>query len=119
MRIALAAMLSVGGCSQAAAPRPSTGGPTPPVGGIAVQTWLTTADQRKGLSHEADLYLLPDSSLALPTIDVDESRVYQQMLGVGAAFTDGTAYLVEEKMSASQREALLQDLFGRTTGGSA
>src|SRR5262249_60814908 len=32
-------------------------------------------------------------------------------------FTDAATYLIYDKLSASQREALLQELFGRNNGG--
>jgi glucosylceramidase len=47
---------------------------------------------------------------------VDESKTYQQMVGFGAAMTDASAYLIQNKMAAPVREVLLQDLFGRTRG---
>lgn len=112
------ALLGAAACSSAGAPGETPPvKPEPPAGAVAVQAYLTTPDQRKALSHEADVYLLPDSSPATPTIDVDDRTTYQAMLGFGAAFTDASAYLIEEKMSATQREALLQDLFGRASGG--
>jgi len=83
---------------------------------VPAQVWLTTGDQIKLLSHESNVYLLPDSSVTVPILDVDAAQSYQQMLGFGAAFTDASAYLIQEKMSASQRDALLEDLFGRTSG---
>ena len=83
---------------------------------MPVQVWLTTGDQTKLLSHESNAYRLPDSTSTLPVIDVDAAQKYQQMLGFGAAFTDASVYLIQEKMSAAQRNALLEDLFGRTSG---
>jgi len=49
-------------------------------------------------------------------IDVDTAITYQEMVGFGAAITDASAWLIQTKLSPAQREALLQDLFGRTTG---
>ena len=85
---------------------------------VRVQAWLTTGDQRRLLGGEPDIYMAIDSSpsTALPVIDVDESRSYQQMIGFGAAMTDASAHLIQNRMSAQDREALLQDLFGRTSG---
>ena len=89
--------------------------PQPPPGGIAVQPWVTSGDQNKLLSREPLVYFTNETA-ASPMIDVDESTRYQSMLGFGGAITDATAYLIQEKMSADQRESLLQDLFGRSTG---
>lgn len=90
--------------------------PGPPPGAVVAATWLTTGDQTKTFSHEHDVYLVEGAAAPSPTIDVDEATRYQQMIGFGAAFTDASVYLIQNKMSATQREALLQDLFGRTTG---
>lgn len=116
LRLALV-LLGAGACSRAGGAGETYPPPVPPAGAVVVHTWLTTPDQRKGLSHEPDVYLLPDSASTLPTIDVADRQTYQQMLGFGAAFTDASAYLIEEKMSAAQRGALLHDLFARDSGG--
>ena len=50
-------------------------------------------------------------------INVDEHTRYQQFTGVGAAMTDSSAWLICNKMSTTQRTALLQDLFGRPGSG--
>ncbi len=49
-------------------------------------------------------------------IDVDYSRKLQTVVGWGAAMTDAAAYLIQSKLGASQREALMLDLFGRDPG---
>ncbi len=84
-----------------------------------MHAWLTTGDRGRLLNHELDLSLLPDtapSAPAIPTIDVDESRKYQQMVGFGAAMTDASAYLIMHRMPAGGRDALMKDLFGRDGG---
>ena len=55
--------------------------------------------------------LLPQD--ALPTIDIDESRTFQPIEGFGFALTGGSAYLLAG-LSAAERAALLQELFGLT-----
>ena len=122
LRASTAGMLAVltlggAGCSRAgtspdANPSPQ---PAPPPGGVAVQPWLTTGDQNKLLNRESLVYFTTASATA-PVIDVDEATQYQSMLGFGAAVTDATAYLIQQKMSVDQREALLQDLFSRSSG---
>jgi glucosylceramidase len=53
----------------------------------------------------------------LPTIiTVDESTAYQEMVGFGAAITDASAWLIQNRLTAAQREALLQELFGPSPG---
>jgi glucosylceramidase len=83
----------------------------------AATAWITTGDQSRLLSREAELHFANtsiDSGIAV--IDVDYSREFQTVIGWGAAMTDAAAYLIQSKMSASQREALMQDLFGRDPG---
>jgi glucosylceramidase len=86
---------------------------------IVVHAWLTTGDQSRLLDAEPDLNLLSESapaSPAVPVIDVDASRTYQQIVGFGAAMTDASAYLLMHQMPINDREALMRDLFGRDSG---
>jgi glucosylceramidase len=50
---------------------------------------------------------------ALPTIEVDDSRTFQPIEGFGFALTGGSAYLLAS-LPATERAALLQELFGLT-----
>ena len=50
---------------------------------------------------------------ALPTIEVDDSRVFQPIEGFGFTLTGGSAYLLAG-LSAAERADLLQELFGLT-----
>jgi len=107
-------------CGRLAPGEPSPGSPPPGQGattGPTVQVWLTTATGSRLLSREADVRF--DSSApptAVTRIAVDEGTGYQAMVGFGAAITDASAWLLENRMAAGQREALLQDLFGRDPG---
>lgn len=116
MRVIGAALaVAVMACQSGPQSESGASGPTP--ANSAVEIWLTTGDQRALLARQPDLP--PGTSVrdvAAAIIDVNTSRVYQQMIGFGAAMTDASAYLMQNRMSAAQREALLQDLFGRGTG---
>ena len=86
---------------------------------VVVHAWLTTGDQVSLLAQQPDVYLVADTTspgASLSTIDVDPGTQYQQMIGFGAAMTDASAYLIMHQMPAKDREALLQDLFGRDNG---
>lgn len=110
--------LGLSGCGGAAGPPtqpPPVPPPVPPAAG-AVHAWVTTGDQSRVLSQDPDLTFGTGTPAASTVIDVDASVRYQQMLGFGAAVTDASAYLIQEKMSAAQRAGLLQDLFGRAPG---
>ncbi len=82
-----------------------------------IQVWLTTGDQTKLLAREPNIGLMYNVHFAMriPVIAVDPDKSYQQVIGFGAAMTDASAYLIN-RMSASDREALLQDLFGGDNG---
>ena len=75
------------------------------------QVWLTTGDQSKLLTKENDISITEITVTSFPTIDIDESEKLQEIEGFGAALTGSSAYLINRKMSAGQRLALLQDLF--------
>ena len=83
-----------------------------------VKVWLTTGDQAKLLTHEASLPLFYNATVSArdPLVEVHPDKTYQQMIGFGAAMTDASAYLIQNRMSAADRESLLQDLFGSENG---
>jgi len=81
----------------------------------AVQAWVTTADQSRLLTREPDLAFAAQAPLAI-RIEVDPQRHYQEMVGFGAAVTDSSAWLIENRLTEAQRAALLKELFGRDGG---
>ncbi len=50
------------------------------------------------------------------TIRLDESRTYQQIDGFGASITDSSAWLLSHKLTATQRSAVLKQLFDTKQG---
>ena len=82
-----------------------------------VEAWVTTADKSKLLARAPNAPLASGEQQGIATtIDVDTGITYQAMVGFGAAITDASAWLIQTKLSPSQREALLQELFGRANG---
>ncbi|MDE2181618.1 MAG: glycosyl hydrolase [Alphaproteobacteria bacterium] len=79
-----------------------------------VQVWLTTPDAIKRLSREPGIAF--DGGLPAAIITIDADTRYQEIVGFGAALTDASAWLIQNKMSESQRAALLKELFGRDGG---
>ena len=77
---------------------------------------MTTASGAKLLSHEPDAHLTTAPPPAGTTITVDDATQYQEIAGFGAAMTDASAWLIETKLSAPDRAALMQELFGRNPG---
>jgi glucosylceramidase len=84
--------------------------------GETVNIWLTTGDKANLLAVQPNVTFAPDSGSNPLTIDVNESIVYQTMDGFGASFTDSSAWLVWNKLTATQRNTLMNNLFNPTTG---
>jgi glucosylceramidase len=81
--------------------------------GVAV--WVTTGDQAKLLSREPDVAFSTKDVAGLPTIAVDDTIRYQEMVGFGAAITDAAAMNIN-RLAPDRREALLRDLFDADSG---
>ncbi|MDR9415326.1 MAG: glycoside hydrolase family 30 beta sandwich domain-containing protein [Gracilimonas sp.] len=77
--------------------------------------WLTTADEMALLEKIEGRVTESDISGDLPTIDVNTSITYQTIDGFGYTLTGGSAMLIND-MSASNRQELLEELFGRDDG---
>lgn len=90
---------------------PDPGPPKQPQEIGKAQVWMTTGDQTKLLSKQADISLTELVESSHPTIAVDESMRLQEIEGFGAALTGSSAYLINRKLNAGQRAALIQDLF--------
>ncbi len=79
-----------------------------------VEVWLTLPDQSALLARQAPLRL---ERGVTARIMVDPGQRYQQMVGFGAAITDASAYLIQNRLTPAQRTALLGELFGRKGQG--
>lgn len=106
---ALIAACVVGACGSTATGPETTAGP-------AVAAWVTTGDKTRLLARDASATVFAHQAARALTIEVDDTRRYQTMVGFGASITDASAWLIQNRMSAAQREALLQELFGRSPG---
>lgn len=89
---------------------------TTTVGKVAV--WVTNGAQSKLLKSENTLSVVKKGSVpsSVNPISIDFSVRLQEMEGFGAALTGSSAYLINQKLNASQRESLLKDLFDPQTG---
>ncbi len=83
--------------------------------GSTVQVWLTTSDGSSQLAQQSDIPFGGNTGNA-STIRVNESKTFQQMTGFGAAVTDSSAWLINNKMNGDQRNALMQKLFDSGRG---
>ncbi len=103
-------------CSGQGAPAGTATPPTPTASPpVAVQVWLTTADQTHLLERQENLYFGALASRG-PVIYVNEDQRYQQMDGFGASMTDSSAWLIYTQMPEEQRRAVMTALFSPTEG---
>ncbi|MFO1454532.1 MAG: hypothetical protein U1F19_10095 [Lysobacterales bacterium] len=54
---------------------------------------------------------------AVSVIDVAPTQRFQQVAGFGAALTDASSWLLQQRMTPQQRQALLQELYSRKNDG--
>ncbi|WP_460622168.1 RICIN domain-containing protein [Hymenobacter tenuis] len=76
----------------------------------SVSSWMTTGDRSRLLQPQTVVSFGANSGSA-STITVNESTTYQSIDGFGASMTGSSAYVLNRNMSATQRDALLNDLF--------
>ena len=76
-----------------------------------VSVWLTTGDQSKLLAQQASVSFAASSAAASTTITIDDATTYQTIDGFGASMTGSAAYNFNQRLNASQRDALFTDLF--------
>jgi glucosylceramidase len=81
----------------------------------SVQAWVTTGDKTKLLARGQDVIFGKGVPLPL-NIDIDADTRYQEMVGFGAAITDASAWLIQNRMNPTQRLALMQEMFGPAPG---
>ncbi|MBP2161623.1 MULTISPECIES: glycoside hydrolase family 30 beta sandwich domain-containing protein [Asticcacaulis] len=100
-------LTACGGASGGGVPAAPT---TPAATRLTVKVWETTGDKSKLLAPQADLTMVGGAATGT-VITVDPSQTFQSITGFGASITDASAYLIQQKMSSSQRDALMRDLF--------
>ena len=85
-------------------------------GGPSVQIVETTGDQTILLLAQPSVSFATGGSSSGLVITVDETTQYQQMDGFGVSLTDSSAWLIWNKLSASQQTTLMQQLFSPSAG---
>lgn len=76
---------------------------------------LTTSDLSQALTPQPGIALGPVSSGSV-NLKVDNTQSYQTIDGFGAAFSDTSAYLLQNKLDATTRDRVMHDLFARGSG---
>ena len=77
----------------------------------AVKLWLSTADRRLRLVQQPDIEMSAQEALPVDVV-IDTQKTYQSIVGFGAALTDSSAWLIQNKLNEQQRIALLHELYG-------
>lgn len=90
-------------------------GCTTPAAPGAVDVWLTTGDKTQLLARQAPIAF--GAGAAPAVVEVDARQRFQRIAGFGASLTDASAWLIQHRMSAAQRAALIDELFGRGPNG--
>ncbi len=83
--------------------------------GPVVQTTLTTFDGHYALRKIASQYFVTRSS-SRPVIKINDHLRFQKMIGFGGAMTDSSAWLLQDELTAWQRNRVLRELFSPTQG---
>lgn len=76
-----------------------------------VKLWLSTGDRRLRLMQQPDIDMSAQDGSPADVV-IDTGKTYQSIVGFGAALTDSSAWLMQNKLDQRQRGALLQELFG-------
>lgn len=85
--------------------------PSPQVLGPSVELWLSTEDRRLQLARQPDVAMVPRGEADVDVV-IDVQKKFQTMAGFGAAMTDASAWLLQNRLSGFQRNLLLHELYG-------
>ena len=114
--LALCAVMAIAGCRSGGVTSQMVDATEPGLG-APVSAYVTTGDRGRLLARDQAIrFRSIGSDTSLTTVTIDETQQFQSIVGWGAAMTDASAYLIQSRMTAEQREALLQELFGREPG---
>jgi len=74
----------------------------------------TTADLSQAMTRLSPLRFSPGVAAGIPAITIDDRVHDQSFIGVGAAMTDSSAWLIWDGLPPARRTALLSRLFSRS-----
>ena len=95
---------------------PRSNGTAPAASGPSVQIVETTGDRTILLQPQPSISFTTPADSSSLVITVSNATQYQQMDGFGGSLTDSSAWLIWNKLSASQRTTLMQELFSASSG---
>ncbi|MEK6398007.1 MAG: glucosylceramidase, partial [Terriglobus sp.] len=82
----------------------------------AVHGVQTSVDLSKTLAPLPDVRFVGTSTASDVTVTVDETQRFQTMDGFGAAFVEGSAYLLQHDLTPQQRKEVMTRLFDPKRG---
>src|ERR1035437_2113274 len=85
-------------------------------GGTSVQVVETTGNRAMLLQTQPSVSFATGGNSSGHVITVDDTTLYQQMDGFGGSLTDSSAWLIWNKLSASQQTTLMQEIFSPSGG---
>jgi glucosylceramidase len=78
---------------------------------LAIDSWITTANRNYLIKQQPSIEMKDQKSLSLSIIVVDTTITYQEIDGFGYTLTGGSAQLMNQNLTPSNRAVLLQELF--------
>ncbi|MGI4757414.1 MAG: glycoside hydrolase family 30 protein [Janthinobacterium lividum] len=87
-----------------------------PLAAQTVQAVQTTVDLSRTMVPMPAVKFQKKASAAPISIDIDSSKRFQIIDGFGAAFVEGSAYLLQHQLTAQQRTEVMTRLFSPTQG---
>lgn len=82
----------------------------------AVDVWVTSGDRSNLLSQQPDVVFEPGVGAGGVAISIDATQRFQQIEGYGAAMTNSSAWLLQNRLTEPQRDRLMNDLFSSEDG---
>src|SRR3954454_20330131 len=82
----------------------------------AVNVWVTAGDKTQLLSQQNDILFQPGAGSGGTAISVLPATKYQTVSGFGAAMTDSSSWLLQNKLTAVQRDKLMRQMFSPQSG---
>jgi glucosylceramidase len=99
-------------CSKSTVTSAPVPDPTPATN--EVDFWLTKANQTVTLQKQTGVLAFATTYNVYPTIEIDDSQIFQSVDGFGFTLTGGSAQVINQ-LSPSKKQELLQELFGAGT----
>ncbi|MDA3866685.1 MAG: hypothetical protein PF489_08050 [Salinivirgaceae bacterium] len=83
----------------------------------SVKIWVSTADQSKNLTEDAEIsFRLATNTDSAYTIKINPNITYQKWIGCGACTNDASSWLMYKKLKKEAKDDLMAKLFNKSAG---